>query len=255
MVGFTDRVRLGELGTLSENQRMVFEFALTDSSGTRPYQPRGSIYLRGALLTDYRNGNWEFQPGGPLGRLRGIESEQLRDANSLVRQRITFEPSEQPDLFCVWPFLLVGDDPPVRFDARSERLRRRRDMLGRSFTIEMVTTAFQDRVQSAWTPCEIPIEEFGYLNWPQQALPRLSRVAQRWLSESRPLAATSVPRIRPLSLRLRGIAAKRRHRPDGRFCHPAPGRQLRVFRQRVGADAAQPRHPFTLDRRLQGGYV
>jgi protein-glutamine gamma-glutamyltransferase len=196
MVGFTDRVRLGELGALSDDQRMVFEFSLADRGGKRPYQPRGSIYLRGALLTEYRAGNWEFQPGGPPGRLRGLESEQPVDPDSLVRQRITVEPSDRAELFCVWPFLLIGEDPPVRFDSRSERLRRRRDMLGRSFTLEMATTAFQDGAQSAWTPCEAPIDEAVYLRWPQEALPGLARLAQRWLSESRIPAADPTARAR-----------------------------------------------------------
>jgi hypothetical protein len=196
MVGFTDRVRLGELGALSDDQRMVLEFSLADRGGKRAFQPRGSIYLRGALLTEYRGGNWEFQPGGPPGRLRGLESEQPLEPDSLVRQRITVEPSDRAELFCVWPFLLIGEDPPVRFDSRSERLRRRRDMLGRSFTLEMATTAFQDGAQAAWTPCEAPIEEAVYLRWPKEALPGLARLAQRWLSESRIPAADPTARAR-----------------------------------------------------------
>ncbi len=42
VVGFTDRVRLGEMGTLSEDQRMVFEFQLVDVAGERPYRPKAA---------------------------------------------------------------------------------------------------------------------------------------------------------------------------------------------------------------------
>ena len=168
VVGFSDRVRLGELGSLSEDQRMVFEFALTEIAGQRPYRPRGSIYLRGAVLTEYRAGHWDFQQGGLPGQLRGLESENPSRRASLVRQRITVEPSDQPELFCVWPFLLIGDDQLVRFDSRTERLRRRRDMLGRSFSFEAATTAFQDGVQSPFTPNEKPAEEMAdLLSWPR----------------------------------------------------------------------------------------
>lgn len=195
MTGFSDRVRLGELGTLSEDQRMVFEFSLTDAGGQRPYRPRGSVYLRGSLLTDYRRGDWELQPGEPR-RLRSLESEQPLDVTLLVRQHVTVEPSERPELFCVWPFLLIGDDPPVRFDSRFERLRRPRELLGRSFSFEVATTAFQDGAQSAWTPCESTIDEVVHLNWPQDALQGLARLARVWLSESRIPATDPTARAR-----------------------------------------------------------
>jgi hypothetical protein len=201
VVGFTDRVRLGEIGSLSEDQRLVFELALSDSSGQRPYRPRGSLYLRGAALIEYRMGNWEFQPGTSLGQLRTLENERPADANVLVRQRITVEPSDRPEIFCVWPFLLVDDDPPVRFEARTERLRRRRDMLGRSFTFDLVTPAFQDGGQAALTPCDRPIDEAVHLRWPENALPGLAGLAQRWIDDSRIPADDPTARARWLQRR------------------------------------------------------
>ncbi len=46
-----------------------------------------------------------------MGRLRSLASESPSDGRALVRQRITVEPSDEPDLFCIWPFLLVGEIP------------------------------------------------------------------------------------------------------------------------------------------------
>ncbi len=226
MTGFTDRVRLGELGTLSEDQRMVFEFTLTDASGQQPYRPRGSIYLRGSLLTDYRQGDWELQPGEPR-RLRSLESEQPLDAKLLVRQQVTVEPSERPELFCVWPFLLIGDNPPVRFDSRFERLRRPRELLGRSFSFEVATTAFQDGAQSAWTPCESPIDEVVHLNWPQDALPGLARLARTWLGESQIPATDPTARARWL---------QRQFLASGRFRY--------AYEQTPRGSAADPMEDF-----------
>jgi transglutaminase-like putative cysteine protease len=202
VVGFTDRVRLGEMGSLSEDQRMVFEFALTDGSGQRPFRPQGSIYVRGAALTEYRAGHWEFLQGGTMGELRWLHLESSANPNLFVRQRITVEPSDRREIFCVWPFLMIEDDPPVRFDSRSERLWRRRDMLGRSFTFELATSAFHDGVQSVLTPCDRPVDETIHLRWPEEAMPELARLARRWIEESRIPADDPTARARWLQRRI-----------------------------------------------------
>lgn len=201
VAGFTDRVRLGEIGSLSEDPRLVQEFSLSDASGQRPYRPRGSIYLRGAALTEYRTGHWGFRSDASGIRLRSLADERPPNATLLIRQRITVEPSDQADVFCVWPFLLVEDDPPLRFDSRTERLRRRRDMLGRSFSFELATTAFRDGEQAALTPCDRPVAEAEHLSWPTQALPGLARLARRWIEESRIPADDPTARARWLQRR------------------------------------------------------
>ena len=43
IVGFTDRVRLGEIGTMSDDQRMVFEIQLVHNVGAKPYRPRSDL--------------------------------------------------------------------------------------------------------------------------------------------------------------------------------------------------------------------
>jgi len=220
VVGFTDRVRLGEIGSLSEDQRLVFEFSLTDASGQRPYRPRGSLYLRGAALTEYRAGHWEFLQSATLGQLRSLANERPA-ANAMVRQRITVEPSDRPEIFCVWPFLVIDADPPVRFDSRTERLRRRRDMLGRSFSFELATTAFQDGVQAALTPCELPVDEDIHLRWPENTVPELARLAQRWTEESRIPADDPTARARWL---------QRRFLDSGRFRYAFQEQPRNTFR-------------------------
>ncbi len=202
VVGFTDRVRLGEMGTLSEDQRRVFEFRLVDNTGEGVFLPRGNLYLRGAMLNKYRAGRWEFaECGGMDGRLSlDLESPAARQA--MVRQRTTVEPSAEPDLFVIWPFIMVGDDPPLRIDSRSGRLRRRRDMLERSFTFEVATTALRDGVQSPWMPTAKSIDEGCHLDWPAEALPGLARLAQRWIDEAQVAADDPAARARLLERRL-----------------------------------------------------
>ena len=184
VVGFTDRVRLGEIGSLAEDQRMVLELALVDGSGQQPYQAQGSVYLRGAALNQYRMGNWNHAQSDAMGGLRRLDTRRSADTGFLVRQRITMEPSDRREVFCVWPFLLLDDELPVRFDSRTERLWRRRDVVGRSFTFELATPAFRDGSQAALTPCDQPIDRAIHLDWPEYALPELARLAQRWLDAS-----------------------------------------------------------------------
>ncbi len=201
VVGFTDRVRLGEMGTMSEDQRLVFEFQLTEHVAAKPYRPRGSLYLRGAVLTAYRGGHWELTESGSVERMRRLSEERPSDPQTMVRQRITVEPSAEPDLFCIWPFLLVDEDAPLRFDSRFERIRRRRDMVERSFSFELVTTAFRDGGQSPWTPTERQIREEAYLIWPAERLPGLAGLAKRWIDEARLPADDLTARARLLESR------------------------------------------------------
>lgn len=201
VVGFTDRVRLGEMGTLSEDQRRVFEFQLVDN-GESVLLPRGSLYLRGAMLNAYRAGRWEFaECGGMDGRL-SLDVGNPVARRALVWQRITVEPSAEPNLFVIWPFLMLGDDPPLRIDSRSGRLRRRRDMLERSFTYEVATTALRDGVQSPWMPTGKQIEEKLHSDWPAELLPGLARLAQRWIDEAQVPADDPTALARLLESRL-----------------------------------------------------
>lgn len=184
VVGFTDRVRLGEMGTLSEDQRRVFEFQLVDHADGSVVRSRGNLYLRGAMLNKYRAGRWEFAETGGVDGVFSADLDSPAARHAVVRQRITVEPSAEPDLFVIWPYQTIGDDPPVRTDSRAGRLRRRRDMFERSFTFEAATTALQDGVQSPWLPTAKEIDETLYLDWPAEVLSGLARTAQRWLDEA-----------------------------------------------------------------------
>lgn len=201
VAGFTDRVRLGELGTLSEDQRMVFELALLDGN-LQAFRPRGDVYVRGVALTEYRGGHWEFEQGGASHERRWLSEAAGDSARAFMRQRITVEPSDRGEIFCVWPFLIIDEDPPVRYDSRHERLWRRRDMLGRSFTFDLATFAFQRNVQSELIPCGREIDPWALLRWPDHALPGLAGLARRWIDESEIAADDPIGRARWLQRRI-----------------------------------------------------
>lgn len=56
--GFTDRVRLGQAGLISESTAVVMEVLLEDPSG-ETVRGQGDVwYLRGAVLDEYQDGEW-----------------------------------------------------------------------------------------------------------------------------------------------------------------------------------------------------
>jgi transglutaminase-like putative cysteine protease len=203
MTGLSDRVRLGELGTLSENQQMALEVEFLQHVSAEPYRVRSSVYLRGAVLTQYREGHWEFQEYGPLTRPKIVAAGNPPKNASLVRQRIAVEPSDRRSVCCVWPFLVVNDEQPLRYNARTERIFRPQAMINRSYSFDLATTAFENGYQSELTPSEEPIDPQVLSQWPAPRLPGLARLAESWVAESGRAADDPLGRARYLEGRLR----------------------------------------------------
>lgn len=59
VVGFSNELRLEQIGQMMQSTQPVLRLYLTDRSSSEPYQPVGGIYLRGKVLERYR----EFNPG------------------------------------------------------------------------------------------------------------------------------------------------------------------------------------------------
>ena len=134
------------------------EVRLTDFATDQAYPVRGELYLRGSVLTEYHDGQWVFRRFGPPAEIELIADRNQVSAGSLVRQRIVMEPLDRSDLFCVWPFALVDENPSLRIDTRTERLYRPRTLRYRSFTFELATSAFADGLQSALMPHPRPVD-------------------------------------------------------------------------------------------------
>jgi transglutaminase-like putative cysteine protease len=195
-VGYSDRVRLGELGTVTEDQRMVFGIRFADHETGGPYRVDGEVYIRGAIKTYYADGHWDFREYGPYARF------DRRSDDPLVRQTVTIKPSERRDLFCVWPVIPFDDQQPLRFDVRGERLYRPRDYGKRSFTYELATTAFDNGRQTDLVPCDREFARHVLLRWPAQSLQTLARLAQQWIDRSGLPANDTIGRARALESNL-----------------------------------------------------
>ncbi len=195
-VGYSDRVSLGERGTMSENQMMVLTIQFADDKSRRPARAVGDVYLRGSVLTKYSEGHWtlaRYAPPLPI---------TYKTTDSLMRQTIAVQDLDDRDLFCVWPFVKIHDDPSVRFEARSERLHRSRDAESRAFTYELGTTAFENGVQVDLVPCKRIIAQKTLLKWPTDALPGLARQAEEWIDQAGAAEGDFFDRARILQQRL-----------------------------------------------------
>ncbi len=202
-VGFNDSVRLGELGSIIDNPEQVLQVRFFDLRTDEPYRVEGDVYLRGAVLARYEAGRWAHERFWDRPRFRPLDPDELPDG-PLVRQRITIEPMDREELFCVWPFVVLREEEDLEFDDRSERLRRAPEARRRRFEFELGTTAFVDGVQDDVVPCRRRrIDRRRLLQWPSDDLAGLAALADRWIVESGLPADDPAGRARLLERRLR----------------------------------------------------
>ena len=201
-VGFSDSVELGELGTIIEDPKQVLEVRLTHYASGQRYPVRGNVYLRGAVLNRYRTGEWEHGSSGERLHIDQIGFGLRSDTEDLVRQRITIEPMDRSELFCIWPFAVAENTEGVSFQRRTERLFRQEEVRRREFSFDLGTTAFADGVQVDMAPCRKQVVSEHLLQWPSEALPGLAALADRWVVESGIPEQDPVGRARLLESRL-----------------------------------------------------
>jgi protein-glutamine gamma-glutamyltransferase len=72
VVGFSDHVRLGELGPILEDRAEVMRVTLTYGDPPRPYPIQDELYFRGTVVTRYEKNQWSR--GGKRGAGRGASS-------------------------------------------------------------------------------------------------------------------------------------------------------------------------------------
>ncbi len=199
VVGFNDRVILGELGEVLESNEEVMRLGLFDNQTDQPLKLGGQVYLYGAVMLYYRNGEWKA--GTPI---PSVGNEPLQEISwlpeDLVRQEITIEPLDRDELFCVMPFVPLESNLDVYIDHGHRRLRRSDHVRSRRFQYTLGTTGVIDGRQARLVPGEnsrltadtlqLPGDELldSYLPESeireQEALPRLRALADEWIAES-----------------------------------------------------------------------
>jgi len=119
-VGFSKMVTLGELGETVNNPDTVMRIQFF--RGRRPLRLVGEPLYRGTVVTRYRNHVWT-QPHGSL------DEPLPTDAGSTITlQRITIEPLDVSEVFCVTPAVAVGEpNQQLKVDQLNGEVNRTED--------------------------------------------------------------------------------------------------------------------------------
>ncbi|MCH9652244.1 MAG: DUF3488 and transglutaminase-like domain-containing protein [Planctomycetes bacterium] len=115
MVGFSEKVQLGEMGEILESSERVLELAIYDNETDEPVSVTDFInkfgldepLFRGSILSTYKNGSWTRASMDYDRRL--LNSREL-NTDKLYRQEINLESIGTKVLFIMQPF--VGMDMP-----------------------------------------------------------------------------------------------------------------------------------------------
>ncbi len=201
VVGFSDRVTLGELGETTEDPKEVLRVRFLDHRTGEPYPVAGPVYLQGALLMRYEGGQWIAGSAAGYAPLR----PRLRPAGGslppgLVRQEITIEPLRQPELFSVRPFVPIERSDVIRIDFRRERLLREDYLRRQRFSYSLGTMGLAGGRQRPLVPGRGRPPGPSALELPggDDALPSVRRLADQWLARSDIPASDRYGRLRHL---------------------------------------------------------
>jgi hypothetical protein len=186
VVGFSDQVTLGELGETIQSNDEVMRVRFFDDA-RNPYQVNGEIYLYGAALLEYSQGQWKTHTSTS----RGSRSTLARDKPlpaGLVQQRCEIEPLDRDELFYVMPVVPTHSDVSVRVDPNRGRLERAHYYHGLRFAYGLGTTALVGGVQQPLVPNVQIATTDEALQLPEGGapggLPSLTALANRWIAES-----------------------------------------------------------------------
>lgn len=186
IVGFSSKVTLGELGETIEDPKEVLRVRFFDHRTGEPYAAGGPVYLHGALLMSYRRGEWTAGSAIPSLGYEPLRPTRRPLPPGLVRQEITIEPLNQPELFCVMPFVPTERNDAVQLDFRRKRLLRDDYLRNQRFSYSLGTTALVRGRQQPLTPGEGPTPWRTALEMPdeQDSLPSVGFLAEQWLAQS-----------------------------------------------------------------------
>jgi transglutaminase-like putative cysteine protease len=104
LTGFSDQVRLGQMGEILENDALVMTVELLDGAD-RPVGPNEEALYRGVTLVEYENGRWSRGQTGNEMDLAGPEVREGASAETQIRQKISLQPTDSNVLFSIRPVL------------------------------------------------------------------------------------------------------------------------------------------------------
>lgn len=168
LVGFSDQVRLEQIGKMIQSDRLALRVQLKDNSHQKLYKVAGPLYLRGKVLDRYRpsvrdglpSAVWVSVPPSDINEYQTLPPEyypsRMSDKNfyDSIDVRVSSEPMRTPSLFAIAPFHGTQHQQEIMQATDRWTLSRQERMmptLGWDFprvTYRFGTHAFRDGVQS-----------------------------------------------------------------------------------------------------------
>lgn len=119
--GFTDEVRLGASGFISESPTAVLDLTLTSPTGSNLGPSTPSVYLRGAVLDEYSDGGWRRSASAPRMIERRVFPGEPMEVSRAVRgvelviAEINFRNKRNAALFTIYRPIAFEFERPVEF--------------------------------------------------------------------------------------------------------------------------------------------
>ncbi|MDO4582539.1 MAG: DUF3488 and transglutaminase-like domain-containing protein [Planctomycetia bacterium] len=205
-VGFSETIRLGELGEMIQDHQEILRVKLYATDGKtrgRPYKVHetpSQLYLRGAILNYYQNGSWSYSQyrgeGNPSLGDRQVKSRRpdwswiYPPPRDVLPETLTWldfvgDDALGRDIFTVWPFYGVAEETnqQIRFDPAYQRLLRRRPSRG-ELEYVLLTQAISRHEQAELVPCmnRVRVRQFLQLP-PEEEIRNVQEKAKLWLDE------------------------------------------------------------------------
>ncbi len=133
-VGFSKTITLGELGEVVQNPDVVMRIEFYHGWSSQPFKLAEEPLFRGSVVTRYDNGAWTQEHTGGTMPLR------VRHPGIFVRQRISVEPMDVSELFCVVPVFALQPDSQLKLDSNIGQLMRHEEYRARHLAFEVGTT-------------------------------------------------------------------------------------------------------------------
>ncbi len=127
LVGFSDEVRLEQIGRMMQSSESVLRIHMKRLGADRPYRVVGGMYLRAKVLERYRahidpgraTAIWSAEKLGPISGAQRLPNEYFsadsgeRNFYDTVNMDVTCESLHSPSLFAVAPYHRRRFDPEV----------------------------------------------------------------------------------------------------------------------------------------------
>jgi transglutaminase-like putative cysteine protease len=192
LTGFSEDVRLGQLGEILENEAIVMSVELFDTEDRSVRPPEGQEMLwRGFAMALYQDGHWTRQDTAEAPDLPRLDARPTD-----LRQRIKMEASDSDVLFGLRPIVGASGPRVLRFNSIDGSLYRvdRRNLVEYMAPVAVYRGAMEYEVRSAaGRPMTQPGEDYPKASRLERMLAVPGPIADRLMAVADPIVAAIPP--------------------------------------------------------------